>query len=364
MIRRYLKNPEKREKPVMESFAKWMKKNLFSTPLNSAVSLILIGLIVKALGPVLEWLLIDAIWEGTAQTCRQGEGACLVFIKEKFVFILFGFYPREFLWRPITAIVLFVTMCFYSRKVERWNSRLLWRWLKLVLLCAFLMRGGLFGFESIPIDKWGGLPLTLMLAFVGFVFSYPIGILLALGRTGQLPMAKALSVAYIELIRGVPMISLLFMASVMFPLFLPDGIVLPKLLRAQIAIIMFMSAYMAEVVRGGLSAVDSGQYEAADSLGLSYWQKMVKIILPQALKIVIPPTVNTAIGMFKDTSLVVIIALSDLLMTTKTSLKDPTWLGFSVEAYLFVALIYFVFCFSMSKYSRSLEREFSYGEHS
>lgn len=364
MIGRYLKNPEKRERPLMESFAKWMKKNLFSTPLNSAVSLILIGLLVKALGPIFNWLFVEAIWEGTAQTCRQGDGACLVFIKEKFIFILFGFYPRELLWRPITAIILFVAMCFYSRKVERWNKRLLWRWLKLVLLCAFLMKGGLFGFEAVTIDKWGGLPLTLLLAFIGFVFSYPIGILLALGRTGHLPMVKALSVAYIELIRGVPMISLLFMASVMFPLFLPDGLVLPKLLRAQIAIIMFMSAYMAEVVRGGLSAVGKGQYEAADALGLNYWQKMVKIILPQALKIVIPPTVNTAIGMFKDTSLVVIIALSDLLMTTKTSLKDPKWLGFSVEAYLFVALIYFIFCFSMSKYSRSLEKEFSYGEHS
>lgn len=364
MIKRILKNPEKREKPLMESFARWMKKNLFSTPLNSAMSLILIGVLFKVFGPLFNWLFVDAIYEGTAQTCRQGDGACLVFIKEKFIFILFGFYPRELLWRPITAIVLFIGMSLYSRKVVRWNKRLLWRWIKLVILCVFLMRGGLFGFESVPIDKWGGLPLTLMLSFVGFVFSYPLGVLLALGRTGHLPMVKALSVSYIELIRGVPMISLLFMASVMFPLFLPDGLVLPKLLRAQIAIVMFMSAYMAEVVRGGLSAVPKGQYEAADALGLSYWQKIIKIILPQALKIVIPPTVNTAIGMFKDTSLVVIIALSDLLMTTKTSLKDPKWLGFSVEAYLFVALIYFIFCFSMSNYSRSLEREFSYGERS
>lgn len=361
---RYTKNPEKRSGPPMEELARWLKKNLFSTPLNSALSIILISLIFKGLGPLFDWLLLNAVWEGTAQTCRQGDGACLVFIKEKFVFILFGFYPREFLWRPITAILLFMGMSFYSRKPERWNRRLLWRWIKLCLLIAFLMRGGLFGFEEVTIDKWGGLPLTLILAFIGLVFSYPLGICLALGRTGHLPMIKAICVGYIELIRGVPMISLLFMASVMFPLFLPDGIVLPKLLRAQIAIIMFMSAYMAEVVRGGLAAVGKGQYEAADALGLSYWQKMIKIILPQALKIVIPPTVNTAIGMFKDTSLVVIIALSDLLMTTKTSLKDPKWLGFSVEAYIFVALIYFFFCFSMSKYSRQLEKEFQYGERS
>lgn len=362
MIGRYTKNPEKRALPPMEGVARWLKKNLFSTPFNSAMSLLIIGLLFQLLTPIVDWLFLKATWEGTAQTCRHGNGACLVFIKEKFVFILFGFYPREFLWRPILSILLFIAMAFYSRKPQRWTKRLVWRWLKLVALIAFLMKGGLFGFEEVPIDKWGGLPLTLMLAFLGLVFSYPIGIALALGRTGHLPMIKALCVGYIELIRGVPMISLLFMASVMFPLFLPDGLVLPKLMRAQLAIIMFMSAYMAEVVRGGLSAVEKGQYEAADSLGLNYWQKMRMIILPQALKIVIPPTVNTAIGMFKDTSLVVIIALSDLLMTTKTSLKDPKWLGFSVEAYLFVALIYFFFCFLMSKYSRQLEEEFKYGD--
>jgi len=355
------KNPEKRKKPVMEELALWLKKNLFSTPLNSMVSLLLIGIIFKILDPLFQWLVIDSIWEGTAQTCRQGNGACLVFIKEKFVFILFGFYPRELLWRPITAIVLFVGLSWWSKEPNRWSKRLAWRWVKFFILAGFLMKGGLFGFEGVPVDKWGGLPLTLLLASVGLIFSYPIGIILALGRTGNLPLIKSICVGYIELIRGVPMISLLFMASVMFPLLLPDGLILPKLLRAQIAIIMFMSAYMAEVVRGGLSSVEKGQYEAADALGLNYWQKQTKVILPQALKIVIPPTVNTAIGMFKDTSLVVIIALSDLLMTTKSALKDPKWLGFSVEAYIFVALIYFFFCFSMSRYSSRLEREFSYG---
>lgn len=357
----HTKNPDKRHLANGEAFARWMKRNLFSSPLNSAVSIILLSLLVSFMGPFLHWLFIDAIWEGTAQTCRQGEGACLVFIKEKFIFILFGFFPRELLWRPILSILLFIGMVWWSKEPERWNKRLLYRWAKLLLLIALLMRGGIFGFEAVSVDKWGGLPLTLMLSFGGFLFSYPIGVLLALGRSGKLPLLKGICVAYIELIRGVPMISLLFMASVMFPLFLPEGMNIPKLLRAQIAIIMFMSAYMAEVVRGGLSAVPQGQYEAADALGLSYWQKMRKVILPQALKIVIPPTVNTAIGMFKDTSLVVIIALSDLLMTTKTSLKDPQWLGFSVEAYLFTGLIYFFFCYSMSRYSKRLEKEFSYG---
>ncbi len=358
-----IKNPEKRKIPFMDGVAKWLKANLFSNPKNSAISIIITCLLIKALGSFFDWLIVKGVWEGTAQTCRQAEGACLVFIREKFEFIIFGFYPREHLWRPIAFMILLVGLCFFSRDPKRWNKGLIKYWISIFLMSSWLMGGGL-GLESVDVGKWGGLPLTLILSFIGILFAYPIGILLALGRTGKLPLIKSVCVIYIELIRGVPMISLLFMASVMFPLFLPDGWNLPKLLRAQAAIIMFMSAYMAEVVRGGLSAVDSGQYEAADSLGLNYFQKMTKVILPQALKIVIPPTVNTAIGMFKDTSLVVIIALSDLLMTTKTSLKDPEWLGFSVEAYLFVSIIYFIFCFSMSRYSSRLEREFSYGARS
>lgn len=354
------KNPDKRKRPVMQSCSLWLKANLFSTPLNSMVSLILIGLFFKCLGPLFDWLFVNSIWEGTAQTCRQGDGACLVFIREKFQFIIFGFYPRELLWRPSLAMITFIGCCYYSSRPRNWNKKVFYIWPIIIVWCGLLMRGG-FGLEYVPLDKWGGLPLTLILSFFGIISSYPIGILLALGRRSHLPFIRSLSIAYIELIRGIPMISLLFMASVLFPLFLPQGVVFPKLLRAQIAIIMFMSAYMAEVIRGGLASLPQGQYEAADSLGLNYWQKYTRIILPQALRIVIPPTVNTVIGMFKDTSLVVIVALSDLLMTTKTSLRDPQWLGFSVEAYLFVAIIYFIFCFSMSRYSSKLEEEFNYG---
>ena len=358
---RITKNPENRKLPTAEAFAKWMKANLFSSPKNTAISIIIFCVFLKGLGPFLQWLLIDSVWEGTAQTCRAATGACLVFLKEKAIFILFGFYPREILWRPIIAIILFLGMLWWSKEPKRWSKRLFWRWIKLLLLIGLLLKGGLFGFSEVDTQKLGGLPLTLCLAFFGILFSYPIGIGLALARTGNLMVLRNLSIGYIELIRGVPMISLLFMASVMFPLFLPEGLVMPKLLRAQVAIIIFMSAYMAEVIRGGLASISRGQYEAADALGLSYWQKMRYVILPQALKTVIPPTVNTAIGMFKDTSLVVIIALSDLLMTTKSALKDPKWLGFSVEAYLFVGVIYFIFCFSMSRYSSRLEEEFSYG---
>jgi general L-amino acid transport system permease protein len=222
---------------------------------------------------------------------------------------------------------------------------------------GFLMKGGFFGLKNVESDQWGGLPLTLMLSVFGMVAAYPLGIVLALGRRSKMPAVRTICIIYIELIRGVPLISLLFMSAVLFPLFLPEGITINKIIRAQAAIIMFTAAYIAEVVRGGLQAITRGQYEAAESLGLNYVQKMRLVILPQALKIVIPPTVGILISAFKDTSLVVIIALYEILKTTRTTLADPAWMGFSPEAYIFVALIYFVCCYSMSNYSRKLEKE-------
>jgi len=208
-------------------------------------------------------------------------------------------------------------------------------------------------------ERWGGLPLTLILATFGIALAFPLSILVALGRRSSMPAIRIICVAYVELIRGVPLISVLFMASVMFPLFLPEGVTIDKLLRAQVAIILFAAAYLAEVVRGGLQAIPKGQYEAADALGLGYWQKTGLIILPQALRICIPPLVGTFIGLFKDTSLVTIIGLYDLLGAAKASIVEPHWVGFGVEAYLFISLIYFVFCFAMSKYSQNLEGELS-----
>ncbi len=209
--------------------------------------------------------------------------------------------------------------------------------------------------------QWGGLPLTLLLSVFGLTAAYPLGVALALGRQSRMPAIKTLCVVYIEMIRGVPLISLLFMSSVVFPLFLPEGVSINGIIRAQAAIILFTAAYIAEVVRGGLQGMSKGQYEAADSLGLNYFQTMRLIILPQALKIVIPPSVSILISAFKDTSLVVIIALYDLLKTTKSVLQDPRWLGYSAEAYLFLAGIYFIGCFYLSNFSRKLERELDTG---
>jgi general L-amino acid transport system permease protein len=225
-----------------------------------------------------------------------------------------------------------------------------------------LMWGGILGMPYVAQDQWGGLPITLILATFGLAFAFPLAVMVALGRRSTgMPAVKLICVVYVELIRGVPLISLLFMASVLFPLFLPEGIDIDKLLRAQVAIILFAAAYLAEVVRAGLQALPKGQGEAADALGLSYGKKTLLIVLPQALKLVIPPLVNTFIGFFKDTSLVLIIGIFDLLKSGLTAVADPNWQSFGTEVYILLAVIYFAFCFAMSKYSRSLERSLDRG---
>ena len=335
----------------------WILCNLFNSRLNSALTLLCAALLIAVAIPLLQWALIDAHWHGSAQTCRQGGGACWPFLGEKYRYILFGLFPREEHWRPLLAVLLFIVMVSISCIPCFWSRRLLYAWPIMLGACYLLMAGGMLGLTPVANRLWGGLPLTLMLSIVGIGLAFPLSIVLALGRQSKLPAIKALCVGYIELIRGVPLISVLFMASVMFPLLMPEGMSIDKLLRAQVAIVLFVAAYLAEVIRGGLQALPKGQYEAAASLGLGYWTTMRLIILPQALKITIPPMVGTFIGTFKDTSLVIIISLFDLMTTTKTSLSDPEWLGFSIEAYFFTAIIYFTFSYSMSRYSQYLERK-------
>jgi general L-amino acid transport system permease protein len=298
---------------------------------------------------------------GIAQTqaCRDlhGSGACWAVVTEKHRFMLFGTYPYEQHWRPALVCILFVALYVVSAMRRFWNWTLIPIWIGTLTAIGVLMWGGILGMPYVPQERWGGLPITLILATFGLAFAFPLSILVALGRRSNLPAIKVLCVVYVELIRGVPLISLLFMASVMFPLFLPEGMNIDKLLRAQIAIILFAAAYLAEVVRAGLQSLPKGQYEAADAMGLSYWQKTGFIILPQALRTVIPPLVNTFIGFFKDTSLVLIIGIFDLLTAGKTAIVEPAWQGFGVEVYVFVGLIYLVFCFAMSKYSAGLEAD-------
>jgi general L-amino acid transport system permease protein len=311
--------------------------------------------------PVVRWAFVDAIWSADSGRACRGGGACWAFIAEKLRFILFGRYPYQEHWRPLFVVLIFIALILASCDRRLWGRRLAVLWVAGLAAVGVLMWGGVFGISYVETSLWNGLPLTLILAVVGIALAFPLAILLALGRRSELPAIRAICVAYIELVRGVPLITVLFMASVMLPLFLPTGMTIDKLLRAQVAFILFSAAYLAEVVRGGLQAIPKGQIEAADALGLGYWQRTRLIILPQALALVIPPLVNTFIGTFKDTSLVIIIGLFDLLGTANAALTDANWRGFYLEAYVFTAAIYFSFCFFMSRYSQMLEREFNKG---
>jgi general L-amino acid transport system permease protein len=339
-----------------------LRAGLFSSPLNILLTVLLAWLLLMVVPACVEWLFIKADFSAAnAQECRSSGGACWAFIAEKHRLILFGTYPYDEQWRSMLAGVILIAVIVCSAIRWFWRPWLIVIWAVALTLVAVLMWGGVFGLSYVENSRWGGLPLTLILATFGIAFAFPFGLLLALGRRSRMPAVKALCVVYIELIRGVPLISLLFMSSVMLPLFLPEGFSIDKLLRAQIAIVLFAAAYIAETVRGGLQAIPKGQYEGADSLGLRYWQQMRKIILPQALRIVIPPLVGIFISLFKDTSLVVVIGIFDLTQAAKAAVADAQWRGFSVEAYLFIAVIYFVFCFSISRYSQALERRLQTG---
>lgn len=340
----------------------WIKANLFNGWLNSALTVVTIFFLWKTVPPFFRWAFIDSAWNTSGQACRDAGGACWSIVSSNFRFILFGFYPYDLQWRPLLAMIILFVLLFFSQNRTYWKKPLAFAWIAGLFIMGLLLRGGLFGLDPVESTQWGGLPLTLLLSVFGLTAAYPLGVILALGRQSKMRAIKTLCILYIELIRGVPLISLLFMSSIIFPLLLPEGVTINKILRAQAAIILFTAAYIAEVVRGGLQGMSRGQYEAAESIGLNYYQTMRLIILPQALKIVIPPTVSQLISAFKDTSLVVIIALYDLLKTTQTVLSNPEWMGFSREAYVFVAILYFLGCFSMSNYSRKLEKELSRGD--
>jgi general L-amino acid transport system permease protein len=335
----------------------WLRQNFFGSWISSLFTLALLYLLWKGLPPIIDWAFLDAVWRPDAKACREAQGACWGFIAEKHRFILFGTYPYEQHWRPGLASVILIGLWVFSSSRAFWKWWLLLVWLFGLVIIGGLMWGGAFGLPYVENERWGGLILTLLLSTFGVAFAFPLSILLALGRRSDLPVIRALCVGYIELIRGVPLISVLFMASVMLPLFLPSGVTIDKMVRAQLAIVMFAAAYLAEVVRGGLQAIPRGQYDAAHALALPYWRRTWLIILPQALRISVPPLVNTFIALFKDTSLVLIIGLFDLLSTIKISLTEPAWNGFGIEAYVFASLVYFAFCFAMSQYSKSFERK-------
>ncbi|MBK1700050.1 ABC transporter permease subunit [Thiococcus pfennigii] len=350
--------PRRRSGPL-----RWLRRNLFSSPLDTALTLAALYGLYLTLPPLVQWAFIDADWVGTSRADCTSGGACWVFIATRLEQFLYGFYPAAEQWRVNLAFGLLV----FALAALSFHRLLRRRWLAAALLLGYpvvaylLFYGGALGLAVVPTHQWGGLMLTLVLAIVGIVLALPLGVLLALGRRSELPLIRAACITYIEVWRGVPLITVLFMASVMLPLFFPEEVTLDKLLRAMIGIVMFQAAYMAEVVRGGLQAIPKGQYEAAEALGLGYWQRMGLIVLPQALRLVIPGIVNTFIALFKDTTLVLIIGLFDLLGIVQQAFADPDWLGYSVEGYVFAGLVYWVFCFGMSRWSQRLERRLGQG---
>ncbi len=344
---------------VYRSWTMRLRSTYFGSPLNALITLACIVVVASIALPLLNWAIVDATWSGTADACRARGGACWAFIREKFWFSVFGLYPYEERWRPALMMIIFAVTVGVSLMRRFWRRELIVAWLVLLPVMGWLMLGGAFGLALVPTRLWGGWPVTIWLAVLGLAAAYPIAVLLALGRRSRLPILRVFSILWIEVIRGVPLITILFMSAIIVPLFMPEGMTIDRLVRAQIGFVMFASAYLAEVIRGGLQSIPNGQYEAADSLGLGFWTKTRLIILPQALKVTIPSQVNTFIGFFKDTTLVLVIGIFDFFTTLRAALADPNWLGFGTEAYVFAAVVYFLCCFGMSRYSQRLERDLS-----
>ncbi|MEQ9915305.1 amino acid ABC transporter permease [Pectobacterium aroidearum] len=344
----------------------WARRNLFSNISNSLLTLFCLWLLWVAIPPLLNWAIFQANWIGTTRNDCTRDGACWVFIHARFGHFMYGLYPSAEVWRINFALVIaLLSILPMFLKSIPYRGRYIAVWaVAYPLIAWWLLYGGFGGLSRVETYQWGGLTLTLIIAAVGIAGALPLGILLALGRRSTLPIVRMLSVVFIEFWRGVPLITVLFMSSVMLPLFLTEGTTIDKLLRALVGVILFQSAYVAEVVRGGLQALPKGQYEAAESLGLGYWRMQGLVILPQALKMVIPGLVNTIISLFKDTSLVIIIGLFDLFSSIQQATVDPTWLGMSTEGYVFAAMVYWIFCFSMSRYSQHLESRFNTGHKS
>ena len=343
---------------------RWIGNNLFFSPFNTILTIVVIYLIYIIVPAVINWVFIDAIWRGSIENCRaEIAGACWLIIPAKLKFFIYGFYPDEHKWR-VNIIFAILAFCISWLVIDStpWKKNVVIFTLTIFPVFAYIfLKGRIFGINLlpyVPITQYGGLLLTILIGSVTIVFSLPCGIILALGRRSQLPVIKSVCVVFIEFWRGVPIITVLFMASVMLPLFLGD-VQIDELNRALIGFILCSSAYLAEDIRGGLQGISKEQYEGADSLGLSYFNKMRLVILPQALTIVIPVIVNSFIGIFKETTLVLIIALTDFLGSVQTGLQDPKWFSYSTafSGYAFAAAVYFIFCYSMSLYGKKMEKK-------
>ena len=337
-----------------------INKNINSNWFNGILTLLVIFVLIKMIPSLLNWAFFDANFKGTSKEECTGSGACWIFINVWFERLMYGLYPNDQIWRiniAFIALFLVVGAAFFVPPKNK-------KYIIIFLLFVFpfilisLLSGGNFGLEKVPTNEWGGLALTFIISIFAILFCFPVGMFLALGRRSDAPVIRYSSIGFIEFWRGVPLITVLFMASVMFPMFLPDGTFLDKLIRVVIAITLFEAAYMAEVIRGGLQALPRGQYDAGKSLGMNYWKLHLLVILPQALKLIIPGIANTFLALVKDTPLILVVGLLELVGMIDMAKTNPKWLGFAAEGYVFAGLVFWIICYAMSRYSQNLERKY------
>ena len=337
-----------------------LNKNINSNWFNAVLTLLIIFALIKNIPPLLNWLFFDADFIGTSKEECSREGACWVFINVWIKRLMYGLYPNSEIWRINLSFLMLITLVvvgfFVPPKIKKY--------IIIFLLFIFpfiainLISGGNFGLEWVETTAWGGLSLTFIISIFALLFCFPVGMFLALGRRSSAPVIRYSSIGFIEFWRGVPLITVLFMASVMMPMFLPDGTYMDKLVRVIIAITLFEAAYMAEVIRGGLQALPRGQYDAGKSLGMGYWRMHLLVILPQALKLVIPGIANTFLALVKDTPLILVVGLLELVGMIDMAKSNPDWLGFATEGYIFAGIVFWIICFNMSRYSQRLERKY------
>ncbi len=343
----------------MKKIINILKKEFFNTPVNALLTLAMAFLVVRISVWFADWAFFNAVWTGESRDVARSGGATWAFIIAKIRFFMFGFYPKEQIWRiPLTFVLIAATMVPYFFK--RINHKILIMGAQMLLwplIIAVFLSGGVFGLEKISSNDWGGLTLTFILSLMGLLYSFPLGILMALGRRSRLPVIRGLSIAYIEFFRGIPLITILFMSSVVVPFFLPNGTALDKIFRVIVGMTMFQSAYLAEVIRGGLQAIPRGQYEAADALGFRFGLQSYLIILPQALKLTISNIGGISISFLKDTTLVLIIGMFDLLGIVSPLASDSNWLGMEPEGLIFAGILYWVICFTVSRLTYRLEEK-------
>jgi len=341
-----------------------LNKKINTNNFNACLTLLIIFTIIKSVPPILSWFVIDANIAGDSKEACTGSGACWTYIKIWLRRFVYGMYPNELQWRINISFILLIALAFAGYfATERLKKFLTLYYVVIYPIIAFiliyyLISGGAFGLEWVETGAWGGLSLTFIVSFFCLIFCFPLGMFLALGRRSVLPTLRYISIGFIEFWRGVPLITVLFMSSVMFPMFLPEDFFMDKLVRVIIAISLFEAAYVAEVIRGGLQALPRGQYDAAKSLGMGYWKMHIFVILPQALKLVIPGIANTFLALVKDTPLIFVVGLLEIVGMLNLAKTNPKWLGFAMEGYVFAAIIFWIICYAMSRYSQNLELKY------